>query len=131
VRGIQGWVESVVFVDGKYWVEGWAVPRSSRELLKVFAYCGDIRVGEAAPDISRPDVERALGRRLAHPGFRFDIDATLLASEDSRKQLRFFAEIQDGRRQELQVDWSRSVLPSTQSGPGALALAEPEGSGAR
>jgi hypothetical protein len=100
-------------------------------LLKVSAYCGGVRVGEAAPDISRPDVERALGRRLAHSGFRFDIDATLLASEDSRKQLRFFAEMEDGGRQELDVDPSRSVLPSTRSGPGALALAEPQGSDAR
>jgi hypothetical protein len=111
IRGIKGWVESAVYIDGNYRVDGWAVAPQKGTPLEIVAYVGVHEIAKVKTGISRPDVDRVVGMETDRPGFRIVLDGALLSRKEARRQVRFFARVPDGRVQELERDDDRSVLP--------------------
>jgi hypothetical protein len=109
-RGIKGWVDSAVYIDGQYRIDGWAVPPQEGAPLEILTYAGGRELARVKTGIDRADVDRVLGIRTDRPGFRVMLDAALLPSREARRQVRFFARMPDGRMQELERDADKSLL---------------------
>jgi heme exporter protein D len=124
IRGIKGWVESAVYIDGQYRIDGWAVPPQEGMPLEILTYVGGHEIARVKTGIARPDVDRVLGIRTDRPGFRIILDATQLPSREARRQVRFFAHMTDGRMQELERDADRSVLPKPPPNTNLTELAD-------
>ena len=125
MRGIMGWVDSAVYVDGYYRVDGWAIPPQQGASLDIVAYAGEREIADVKTGIVRADLDRVLGIKSDQPGFRMTLDASLLPSKEARRQVRFFARLPDGRMQELERDGDKSVLPQPSPNRNLTELADP------
>jgi len=110
IRGIKGWVETAVYMDGRYQIDGWAVSPSGRPPLEIDTYVGGKIVDRTKTEISRPDIDRALGILAGHPGFHITLDASLFKGDPATQQVHFFARTENGHIQELERDPDKTLL---------------------